>query len=680
VIYKPVLTKEELEKLASEQKEQTAEIFKPNDFYGHAAIIKQYCGLEQTYQLPGIIPHGPNPSEKVWNREINHPIPFFLLYSKQQQENYARHSNKRSFIIGSPIYYAQHIIREELSRIREKACGTIVFPSHSTHHITTEYNQAIFIEFLESLPQNNHPITICLYWRDIQLRRHIDYMNAGFNCTTAGHMYDKQFIFRLLRLMASHKYAITNTYGSSSIYCASLSIPVYLFEQSIEKKAARENQSSHLIKEISPSAQLLQITKTFFDACKSTHSEHILQQNEFAKYLLGYDSILKAKEMKDLFEILWQREEMKPFRKQNQVKYTLEGTLNNIIHHLNNNITSYPRRTPGKLKIEGKTLHYADLHSFYHQALQIFGSNLYQFDTDKERPVILDCGAHIGLASLYFATRYPNARIYAYEADTAIAKMLADNVKEFGLRQVTVHPQAIWIHTDGISFNNSGDDSGHIDEKQETKPKTSSFRLKDFLSDNCVDLLKLDIEGAEYEVIKDCDGVLSNVSNIIMEVHKFTKSNGSLGNLLSILERNGFDYTLGDLHPAMWLESSVKPPFSACKTDKYIITIFAWLKKTSEQEKETGKSYKTSSNIDLLLKASKLLNIHSNAEALETLTQIVREGSANNDIYYAIAVVHARMKNYDDALLALSKLSQKDKLYTQAQTLLKSINYQKQLS
>ena len=57
-----------------------------------------------------------------------------------------------------------------------------------------------------------------------------------------------------------------------------------------------------------------------------------------------------------------------------------------------------PRRQPGELSVGGRTIKYADLHSFYHQANQIFGDRLYDFSTTHQEPLILDCGAALRAA------------------------------------------------------------------------------------------------------------------------------------------------------------------------------------------------------------------------------------------------------------------------------------------
>jgi len=59
-----------------------------------------------------------------------------------------------------------------------------------------------------------------------------------------------------------------------------------------------------------------------------------------------------------------------------------------------------------------------------------------------------------------------------------------------------------------------------------------------------LDLLKLDIEGAELDVLKDCSDVLCKVENVFVEYHAYHRGNRKLGDLLSILEKSGFNYYL----------------------------------------------------------------------------------------------------------------------------------------
>jgi len=234
-------------------------------------------------------------------------------------------------------------------------------------------------------------------------------------------------------------------------------------------------------------------------------------------------------------------------------------------------VSRWPRRQAGLLLIDGRTLKYADLHSFYHQARQIFGDRLYDFACDTSAPVVLDCGAHIGLASMAFKERFPGAHIRAFEADAAIAAMCGDNLAAFGFGDVTVTAAAVWIHENGVSFAASNDDAGHVADQGIHVP---SVRLAAEIAKGPIHLLKLDVEGAEFALLADCADALTAVERLIVEVHAF--DNNRVGRLLSLLEDKGFRYSLADLHHATWMKAESPPPFAACRTDKYYFTVFAW--------------------------------------------------------------------------------------------------------
>lgn len=238
-------------------------------------------------------------------------------------------------------------------------------------------------------------------------------------------------------------------------------------------------------------------------------------------------------------------------------------------------VPTWPRRQPGLLVVDGKVMRYADLHSLYYQIRQLFGDQLYSFKTDKKDPVILDCGAHVGLASLYFKEHYPAARIRAYEADAAIAALCRANLAAFGASDIEVFEAAVWTHGDGVQFDHSADDGGHVSETQGTR-RVPSIRLKSILAELPVDFLKLDVEGAEFQLFDDCADELTNISRMVIEVHAMGAEQAPIGALLSRLERAGFRYVLGDLHAATWVPSPVRPPLGHCRTDRFIVSVFAW--------------------------------------------------------------------------------------------------------
>lgn len=267
-----------------------------------------------------------------------------------------------------------------------------------------------------------------------------------------------------------------------------------------------------------------------------------------------------------------------------QVEIDLNGTLQEILERLAPVIGDLPRRVPGQATVEGRVLHYADLHSFYHQCVQIMGRGFYDYAPTTDTPLIIDCGAHIGIASIFFATRFPGAEIHAFEADPKIFSMLDKNVASLGLANVSAHHAAVWTDDQGVEFAMSMDDSGHVGGRGLGRARVPSVRLRDMLAEAAPDLLKIDVEGAEYELLADCADVIGNARRLIMEVHRFGHETGRLSDLLDVLDRAGFHYVFADLENAAWLAPDHQPPFPRLASDKYCFSVFAWQDGASGRE------------------------------------------------------------------------------------------------
>jgi FkbM family methyltransferase len=196
---------------------------------------------------------------------------------------------------------------------------------------------------------------------------------------------------------------------------------------------------------------------------------------------------------------------------------------------------------------------YSDLLTLCPQWHDIFVLGSLTFDTTNQTPRILDCGANIGLASLFYKRRYPAARITAFEADPAIAALLAHNVRANGAADVEVVAAAVWTEAGQVSFRADGADAGAVVSagggREGGATRVPAVRLADWLARERIDLLKLDIEGAEAAVLADCEGVLENVNAILLEVHEFDPDRRRGPELLELLVRSGFAYAMTHVTP-----------------------------------------------------------------------------------------------------------------------------------
>lgn len=193
-------------------------------------------------------------------------------------------------------------------------------------------------------------------------------------------------------------------------------------------------------------------------------------------------------------------------------------------------------------KLNNYTLFAPDTLSFIWQYKEIFVDESYKFETHSMEPVIYDCGANIGVSCLYFNQKYLNARIVAIEADPKIAEILLQNLKSNNISNVEIITKAVWINDDGIDISLDGSDGASIYSK-ENVIKIPSLRLKNLiLKEERIDLLKIDIEGAEHDVLVDCQDLLNKIDNIFIEFHSFLNSAQKLSEILLILEKNNFRY------------------------------------------------------------------------------------------------------------------------------------------
>lgn len=217
--------------------------------------------------------------------------------------------------------------------------------------------------------------------------------------------------------------------------------------------------------------------------------------------------------------------------------------MHKLILRLNKELSRQPRYTPSRVSFLGYTMEIVDSASFLSQFREIFLDGIYRFEATEPAPVIYDVGANIGMGTLYLKQLFPTARIVALEADPRIAAVLDGNVRRNELGNVTVMAKAAWINDQGVSFAIEGADGGSIVAAGESVT-VPSIRLAALLEqESCeIDLLKMDIEGAESQVVPDLAGVLHKVRNIFVEYHAWNNQGQTLDALLATLADAGFRY------------------------------------------------------------------------------------------------------------------------------------------
>ena len=201
-----------------------------------------------------------------------------------------------------------------------------------------------------------------------------------------------------------------------------------------------------------------------------------------------------------------------------------------------------PRHQSGVIPFLHYRFQVPDALSFVWQFKEIFADEAYRFKANSAEPVILDCGANIGSSLVYFRQNYPKARIIAFEADPDIGLILKQNLLTNQIENIDIVNKAVWINDAGIDFGSGEADSASL-FSETNRRRVPSVRLRDYLlRESRVDMLKIDIEGAETDVLIDCRDALTNVHNLFIEYHAYIGHPQTLGVVVQILEENGFRY------------------------------------------------------------------------------------------------------------------------------------------
>lgn len=154
----------------------------------------------------------------------------------------------------------------------------------------------------------------------------------------------------------------------------------------------------------------------------------------------------------------------------------------------------------------------------------------------------MDAGANIGLSSIYFANKYPDAKIISIEPEESNFKLLKKNIEPYN--NIVPIQAALWDKNESISLVDSGlDKCGFMTSKEGFQEKdlgdilasetniSTCHQVPGMTVDKImanynlleVDIIKIDIEGAEKEVFKDTTAWIGSVNSIIIELHERMK-------------------------------------------------------------------------------------------------------------------------------------------------------------
>jgi FkbM family methyltransferase len=196
----------------------------------------------------------------------------------------------------------------------------------------------------------------------------------------------------------------------------------------------------------------------------------------------------------------------------------------------------------GSFRFQGRTIEYVDAPSLLSMWEEIFVTRIYDIGNLPQSPYIIDCGSNIGLAQIYWKIRYGDFDGVAFEADPQIAETCGKNLQQWHCKTHLV-AAAVGGREMVASFKARGGDIGSIVTAKPDDASTTTavpmVPLSPFINRQ-IDLLKVDIEGSEWEVLSEIENSLSLVNRIFLEFHCSGDNWQDVGKILSLLYRNGF--------------------------------------------------------------------------------------------------------------------------------------------
>jgi FkbM family methyltransferase len=206
--------------------------------------------------------------------------------------------------------------------------------------------------------------------------------------------------------------------------------------------------------------------------------------------------------------------------------------------------------TPKRTTVLGMTVSFFNWRCLHYLFDEVFLHSCYAFESSTRAPRIIDAGANIGLASLWLSEVFPDAEVIAVEPDPATFSLLETNLHENDRSRVEAVAAALTSRSGTTELMVDPARPGNLHQSLDparmdgAAVEVPAVALSELI-DGPVDLLKLDVEGAEHDVITELvsSGALSQVKALAMEYHHHIDPEVErFGEMLSMLEAAGFSY------------------------------------------------------------------------------------------------------------------------------------------
>ena len=233
------------------------ESYRDNQLYGNGALYRHSHNLDADSELHIVIPHGFNPGDVIWSKEIAAELPI-ACFSDHAKFRYIRIAQK--FSVKAKLFSSVHPFQSLLHEIDEfkayinddddRKEEAIYFPLHSTKAIASSIHSSTENAKLESIQRKYKKINLCIYYIDyinlVNSRKWDNYKSKFNKVYCCGSRYDPAFLVNLAIILKEHRTLVTEGIGSHIFFgsMANIELDLPKYDDSIGSYEFKDSAQS----------------------------------------------------------------------------------------------------------------------------------------------------------------------------------------------------------------------------------------------------------------------------------------------------------------------------------------------------------------------------------------------------------------------------------------------------
>lgn len=209
---------------------------------------------------------------------------------------------------------------------------------------------------------------------------------------------------------------------------------------------------------------------------------------------------------------------------ENKIAYLIDK-YNKLAAKENENFY-FPEAEKFRIKVQDREIYFLHPRAVGDVILNVFHGKEYPIIhlPNYQPTTILDVGAHVGAAALYFGNAYPQSKIYCYEPSPENFAYLQENTKNFD--RIRVFPYGLFDRDKNeVTLYKGGGNFATVMASQSASNMTESIQLvrtateMQRLNLQNISILKIDTAGCEVQIIKDLLTVVENIDILYLEYY-----------------------------------------------------------------------------------------------------------------------------------------------------------------